>query len=71
MGELSKLENTASGGVLIYVRNRQGIDEAAFEKQKPMLVRYLQRQKAGFYFYEWLQANVQAADVKIDGRLRG
>ena len=70
-GELSKFERTSAGGVLVYVRNRQGIDEIAFEKEKPMLIRNIQRQKAAFFFYEWLQANRESAGVQIDGRLRG
>ena len=70
-GELSKFEPTGTGGILVYVRNRQGIDDALFEKQKPMLTRNLQRQKEAFYFYEWLQSSREAANVQIDGRLRG
>ncbi len=70
-GELSKFEPTGTGGVLIYVRNRQGIDDAAFEKEKPMLVRGLQRQKASFFFYEWLQSDRESAGVQINSRLRG
>ena len=70
-GELSKFEPTSAGGVLVYVRNRQGIDEAGFEKEKAMLTRNLQRQKAGFFFYEWLQANREASGAQVDSRLRG
>ena len=70
-GELSKFEPTGTGGVLVYVRNRQGIDEAAFEKEKAMLTRNLARQKESFFFYEWLQATREAAGAQVDSRLRG
>ena len=71
IGELSKFVPTSTGGLLVYVRNRQGIDEAKFDQQKEMVSMNLRRQKAGYFFYEWLRAGREAAGVQLDSRLRG
>ncbi len=71
VGELSKFVPTSAGGMLIYVRNRQGVDEAKFEKDKEMITANLRRQKAGYYFYEWLRACREASGAQLDNRLRG
>ncbi len=70
-GELSKFVPTSTGGLLVYVRARQGIDEAKFEKDKNMVSMNLRRQKVSYYFYEWLRANREASGAQIDSRLRG
>lgn len=69
-GELSKFVPTSTGGMLVYVRARQGIDEAKFEKEKDMVAMNLRRQKAGYFFYEWLRAGREAAGAELDNRLR-
>ncbi len=69
-GELSKFVPTSTGGMLVYVRARQGIDEAKFEKEKDMVTMNLRRQKAGYFFYEWLRAGREAAGAELDSRLR-
>ncbi len=69
-GELSKFVPTSTGGLLVYVRARQGIDEGQFEKDKDMVSMNLRRQKASYFFYEWLQANREASGAELDNRLR-
>lgn len=69
-GELSKFVNTATGGLLVYVRSREGIDEAKFDQQKDFLSMRLQRQKSAFFFSEWLRVSRDAANVDL-GASRG
>ncbi len=64
-GELSKFVPITTGGILVYVRNREGVDEAKFDQQKDMVAMRLSRQKAGFYFSEWLRVSHDAANVEI------
>ena len=65
VGELSKFVPTATGGLLVYVRNREGIDEAQFSQQKAMIDLQGERQKAAGYFSEWLQACRDASHVEV------
>ena len=69
-GELSKFVPTSTGGLLVYVRGRQGIDEAKFEKEKDLRTMSLRRQKAAYFFYEWLRASREASGARLDGRFR-
>ncbi len=64
-GELSKFVTTPTGGMLVYVRSREGVEEAKFDQQKDMIAGRLARQKAGFYFSEWLRVSRDAANVEI------
>ncbi len=70
VGELSKFVSTPDGGLLVYVRNRQPVDEKRFDQQKDRITSSLQQQKANLYFSEWLRANREAADVQLNGNLR-
>lgn len=70
-GELSKFVPTGTGGLLVFVLGRQGIDEAKFAKDKEMVATNLRRQKASYFFYEWLRASRDAAGAEISSRLRG
>ena len=64
-GELSKFVVTPTGGFLVYVRNREGIDEAKFDQQKEMIASRLERQKSGFYFSEWLRVSRDASNAYL------
>jgi peptidyl-prolyl cis-trans isomerase D len=71
-GELSKFLPGADGGMLVYVRDREPIDEAKFAEQRQMLTGNLLNRKRRFYFYEWLKASRDAANVHLNGSsLRG
>lgn len=63
--ELSKFVPTDSGGLLVYVRNREGVDETKFAQQKDMLGMRLGLFKVGYNFAEWLRASRDAADVDV------
>ena len=69
-GELSKFVPTPSGGLLVYVRNREGIDEAKFAQQKEMVGTRMEQQKAGYYFSAWLRASLDASNAEITPRSR-
>jgi hypothetical protein len=64
-GELSKFVPTADGGLLVYVRGREPIDQKAFDEQSPKLTVRMTEQKQRFYFYEWLKASRAAARVQL------
>ena len=70
-GELSKFVSTPDGGLLVYVRGREPVDEKGFDLQKDRITAALRRQKAGIYFSEWLRDRREAANVQIDPRSRG
>jgi peptidyl-prolyl cis-trans isomerase D len=71
-GELSKFLPSPDGGMLVYVRDREPIDEAKFEQQREMLTANLLNRKRRFYFYEWLKASKEAANVRLNSSgLRG
>ena len=71
VGEVSKFVPSATGGALVYVRSRSGVDEAQFDKMKDMLAMQARRQKTRAAFEEWLRASKQAADAKFAVQLRG
>jgi parvulin-like peptidyl-prolyl isomerase len=64
-GELSKFVPTADGGLLVYVRGREPIDETAFMQQLGRATARLTDQKERFYFHEWLKASRDAAHVQL------
>lgn len=63
--ELSKFVPTDAGGLLVYVRDRTGVDQAKFAQQEGMVAMRLSRMKSGFYFSEWLRVSRDAADVEV------
>ena len=69
-GELSKFVPTPSGGLLVYVRNREGIDEGKFEQQNERLGKRMEQQKAAYYFAAWLSAARNASNADIVPRSR-
>jgi hypothetical protein len=69
-GDLSKFVPTADGGLLVYVRGREPIDEAVYTQQIGRLTARLAEQKQRFYFYEWLKASKEAAHVQLAAALR-
>lgn len=69
-GELSKFVPTSTGGFLVFIRGRQGIDEMKFQAEKDFITMNLRRQKAGYYFYEWLRSNREAAGAEFTRRFR-
>lgn len=64
-GELSKFVTSEAGGMFVYVRSREGVDEKKFDQQKDFIAMRLQRAKASFYFSEWLRTSREAAKVSI------
>ena len=70
VGELSKFVPTSTGGLLVFVRSRAGIDEAKFDQRKEMIGMQLEQQKAAFYFTEWLRTSREAANADIIPRSR-
>ncbi len=70
-GELSKFVSTPDGGMLVYVRGREAVDQTKFDLQKDRITSALQQQKAGLYFSEWLRASREAANVQLDQKTRG
>ena len=65
-GELSKFVPTADGGLLVFVRGRQPVDEKKFDLQKDRVTAAIRQQKASIYFSEWLRASREAADVQLN-----
>ena len=61
----------ADGGMLVYVRGREAVDQTKFDLQKDRITSALRQQKAGLYFSEWLRASREAANVQIDQKARG
>ena len=70
-GELSKFVPTPDGGLLLYVRGREPVDEKLFDQQKDRVVMGMRQQKARAYFTEWLRDRREAANVQLDPRARG
>ena len=64
-GELSKFVVSPTGGFLVYVRSREGIDGTKFDQEKDMIASRLERQKSGFYFSEWLRVSRDASNVYL------
>lgn len=59
--DLSDFTPTPTGGLLIHLDKRQPVDEAGFEKEKPMIVSNLDRMKKEAAFQQWLKAQRSAA----------
>jgi hypothetical protein len=64
-GELSKFVPTADGGLLVYVRGREPVDENVFMQQLGRSTARMTDQKERFYFHEWLKASREAAHVQL------
>ena len=71
VGELSKFLPSSTGGALVYVRGRAGVDEAQFDRARDGLTVRVRRQKTRAAFEEWLRSSKQAADAKLTVQLRG
>ena len=55
------------GGLLVYVRDRQPIDEKVFEQQKERITSSMRLHKKRMAFMEWLQASRSTADIRMVG----
>jgi parvulin-like peptidyl-prolyl isomerase len=64
-GDLSKFVPTSTGGLLVYLRGREPIDEKAFMDQSARFTARMSEQRQRFYFYEWLKASRTAARVQL------
>jgi parvulin-like peptidyl-prolyl isomerase len=64
-GGMSKFITAPDGGLFVYVRGRDSIDEKKFDTQKEMLTQRLRLQKRRFAFMEWLRASREAAHIKL------
>ena len=60
-GELSDFTPTQTGGLLIHIDKRLPVDEAGFEKQKPMLANQIDGIKKNAAFQQWLKSRRSAA----------
>ena len=60
-GDLSEFVPTAAGGLLLHIDKHLPVDEAGFEKEKPMIVNNLDRLKKEAAFQQWLKGRRSAA----------
>ncbi len=60
-GELADFTRTETGGFLVHLDKRLPVDEAGFEKEKPMIVNNLDRIKKEAAFQQWLKERRTAA----------
>ena len=60
-GELSGFTPTQTGGLLIHIDKRLPVDEAGFEKEKPVLANQIDGMKKNAAFQQWLKARRSAA----------
>lgn len=66
-GELSQFMPTADGGIIVHLDKREPIDEAAFEKDKPLLTPTFAAAKLNIIFAEWLRKQKEDAKIQILG----
>ena len=64
-GEVSKFVPTSDGGLLVYVRGREAVDEQKYAQDNERLKTNMGESKRRFYFYEWLKASREAARVQM------
>ena len=69
-GEVSKFVPTSNGGLRVYVRGREPIDEKTFDSQRERWTAGLTEQKRRFYFGEWFKASKDDAGVQLARGLR-
>ena len=69
-GELSKFVPTPTGGLLVYVRNREGIDETKFAQQKEMVGHANGATEGRILLSAWLRASLDASNAEIAPRSR-
>ena len=68
VGELSDFTPTGAGGLLIHIDKRQPVDEAGLEKEKAMIVNYLENTKKEAAFQQWLkERRIAAGFVEAKG----
>lgn len=60
-GQLSEFTPTENGGLLLHLDKRLPVDEAGFEKEKPMIASNLDRMKKEAAFQQWLKESRIAA----------
>jgi len=61
---MSQFLPDADGGILLHLDKREPIDEQKYEKQKPLLTAYAQRQTLGLVFADWLRKQRQDAAIE-------
>lgn len=66
-GELGKFVPAPEGGLLVYVRDRQPVDEAVFEKQKDRITSSMALHKKRMAFLDWLHSRRDVADIRMAG----
>ena len=64
-GSLSEPISTATGVDLVFLKDREPVDEETFAKQELTMRDAAKRQKQELFFHEWLRLRRAAADVKI------
>ncbi len=70
-GELSTLQTTPEGGLFVYVRGREPINEADWEKQRPTLMTQQRLGRERVAFAEWLRAAREGAGLNFNGLAEG
>lgn len=65
VGDLSGIIPTTTGDVIIHIDRREPVDETAFEKEKPLIVESLQRNRRESLFQEWLKGRHAEAKVRL------
>lgn len=60
-GQVSEFTRTATGGLIAHLDKKVPVDEAAFEKEKPMLSENLSQQQREYVFRDWLNARLRAS----------
>ena len=62
-GELSTLQPTPEGGLFVYVRGREPVDEKDWEKQRPAMLTQQRLGRERVAFAEWLRTAREAAGL--------
>lgn len=70
-GELPTLQTTPEGGLLVYVRGREPLDEAQWEKQKATLITQQRLGRERVAFAEWLRAAREGAGLNLGALAEG
>ncbi|MHA3771756.1 SurA N-terminal domain-containing protein [Verrucomicrobiota bacterium sgz303538] len=65
VGQLSEFIPTAAGGDLVYINNRQPVDEKAFEKDKSQIEERIAQSRREALFREWMKNRRAEANVQV------
>lgn len=65
VGELSPLQTTPDGGLFVYVRSREPVNEADWEQQRPTLMTQQRLGRERVAFAEWLRAAREGAGLNL------